>query len=81
MVAPEAMQAEAMLRDIQAQLEAADRERAAAEVARTQVESRLEELNRRLDRIDEERRDILNSARSDACAPPRSSGRRCAYWI
>ena len=66
MVAPEAMQAEAMLRDIQAQLDAADRERTAAEAARTQVESRLEELNQRLDRIDEERRDILNSARSDA---------------
>jgi DNA mismatch repair protein MutS2 len=66
LVAPEAMQTEAMLRDIQAQLDAATRERAAAEAARGQVERRLEELNQRLAGIDKERRDILNSARADA---------------
>jgi DNA mismatch repair protein MutS2 len=66
LVSPEAMQTEAMLRDIQAELDAATRERAAAEAARDQVERRLEELNQRLAHIDKERRDILNSARADA---------------
>jgi DNA mismatch repair protein MutS2 len=66
MVSPEAMQTEAMLKDIQGQLDAATRERAAVEAAHAQVESRLEDLNQRLARIDEERRDILNSARADA---------------
>jgi DNA mismatch repair protein MutS2 len=66
MVAPEAMQTETMLRDIQAELDAATRERAAAEAARAQVEARLGEINQRLAHIDEERRDILNSARADA---------------
>ncbi len=66
LVSPEAMQTEAMLRDIQAQLDAATRERAAAEAARDQIERRLEELNQRLADIDKERRDILNSARADA---------------
>jgi DNA mismatch repair protein MutS2 len=66
MVSPEAMQTEAMLRDIQAQLDAATREQDAAEAARDQVERRLEELNQRLAYIDKERRDILNSARADA---------------
>jgi DNA mismatch repair protein MutS2 len=66
MVSPEAMQTEAMLRDIQAELDAAARERAAAEAARRQVEARFEELDRRLALIDEERRNIINSARADA---------------
>ncbi len=66
LVSPEAMQTEAMLRDIQAQLDAATRERAAAEAARDQFERRLEELNQRLAHIGRERRDILNSARADA---------------
>jgi DNA mismatch repair protein MutS2 len=66
LVSPEAMQTEAMLQDIQAQLDAATQERAAAEAARDQVERRLEELNQRLAHIGKERRDILNSARADA---------------
>jgi DNA mismatch repair protein MutS2 len=66
MVAPESMQAEALLRDIQAQSDSAAREHAAAEVARAQAEKRLEELTRRLAQIEDERREILNSARADA---------------
>jgi DNA mismatch repair protein MutS2 len=66
MVSPEAMQTEAMLRDIRAQLDAATRERAAAETLHAEVEERLEELNQRLTQIHDERRDILNSARADA---------------
>jgi DNA mismatch repair protein MutS2 len=66
MVSPEAMQTEAMLRDIQAQLDAAVRERAAVEAEHARLEARMEELNQRLAQIDEERRDILNSARADA---------------
>jgi DNA mismatch repair protein MutS2 len=66
LVSPEAVQVEAMLRDIQAQLDAATHERAIAEAARARLEARLEELNRRLAQIDAERRDILNSARADA---------------
>jgi DNA mismatch repair protein MutS2 len=66
MVSPEAMQTEAMLRDIQAQLDSAARERAAAEAARSQAETRLEELAQRLAQIEDERRDILDSARTDA---------------
>jgi DNA mismatch repair protein MutS2 len=65
-VSPEAMQTEAMLRDIRAQLDVAGRERAAAEAIRAQVEAHQEKLDQHLARIDEERRDILNSARSDA---------------
>jgi DNA mismatch repair protein MutS2 len=66
MVTPEAMKTEAMLHDIQAQLDAAADERTAAEVQHAQVEARLDELNQRLANIDAERRDILNSARADA---------------
>jgi DNA mismatch repair protein MutS2 len=66
LVSPEAMQTEAMLRDIQAQLDAATRERATAEATRDQIERRQKELNQRLAHIDQERRDILNSARADA---------------
>jgi len=66
MVSPEAMQTEAMLRDIRAQLDAATRERAAAETLQAQVEARLGELNQRLSHIHDERRDILDSARADA---------------
>lgn len=66
MVSPEAIKTEAMLRDIQAQLDAATRERAAVEAARVQIEERLAELRQRLAHMDEERRDILNSARANA---------------
>jgi len=65
-VSPEAMQTEEMLQDIQAQLDSAARERAAAGAARAQVEGRLERLTQRLAQIEDERRDILNSARADA---------------
>ncbi|UCC87353.1 MAG: endonuclease MutS2 [Anaerolineales bacterium] len=65
-VSPEALQTEAMLRDIQAQLDAGTRERATAEAIRVQVEARLGELNQRLANIDKERREILNSAHADA---------------
>jgi hypothetical protein len=50
------MQTEVMLRDIQAQLDSAARERAAAEASRVQVETRLEELAQRLAQIEDERR-------------------------
>jgi DNA mismatch repair protein MutS2 len=66
MVTPEAMKTEAMLHDIQAQLDAAADERAAAEAQHAEAEARLGELNQRLANIDSERRDILNSARADA---------------
>jgi DNA mismatch repair protein MutS2 len=66
MVSPEAMKTEAMLRDIQAQLDVVAHERTVAEAARVQVEKHLRELRQRLSHIDEERRDILNSARADA---------------
>ncbi|GAB4543641.1 MAG: endonuclease MutS2 [Anaerolineae bacterium] len=66
MVSPEALKTEAMLRDIQSQLDAAARERAAAEATRAQLEQHLAELKQRLAQIDEERRDILNSARAEA---------------
>ncbi len=66
MVSPEAMQTEAMLQDIQAQLDSAARERAAAETTRVQVETRLGRLTQRLAQIEDERRGILNSARADA---------------
>ncbi len=65
-VSPEAMRTEAMLQDIQAQLDVATREGAAAEALRSDLEARLESLNQRLATIDDERRDILNSARADA---------------
>ncbi len=66
MVSPEAMQTEAMLNDIQAQLDSATRERAVVESTRAQLEARLEGLTQRLAEIEHERRDILNSARADA---------------
>jgi len=66
MVSPETMQTEAMLRDIQAQLDSATRERAAAETIRAQLETRLEGLTQRLAQIEDERREILNAARADA---------------
>jgi DNA mismatch repair protein MutS2 len=66
LVSPEATQTEEMLRDIQAQLDSAASKRASAEAARAQVETRLEELTIRLAQIEDERRDILNSARADA---------------
>jgi DNA mismatch repair protein MutS2 len=66
MVAPEAMQTEAMLRDIREQLDAARRERAAAEAARRRAEARLAEVEQRMADIDAERRDIINTARADA---------------
>jgi len=66
MVSPETMQTEAMLRDIQAQLDSATRERAAAEATRVQLETRLEGLTQRLAQIEDERREILNAARADA---------------
>jgi DNA mismatch repair protein MutS2 len=65
-VSPEAMQTEAMLRDIRAQLDVASRERAAAEAIRARIEARQEKLDQHLAQIDEERREILNSARADA---------------
>lgn len=66
MVSPEAIKTEAMLQDIQAQLDEATRARAALEAARVQTEQHLAQLRQRLAHIDEERRDILNSARADA---------------
>jgi DNA mismatch repair protein MutS2 len=66
MVSPESVQTEAMLSDIQAQLDAAAEERRAAEKLRAQVEARLDELTQRLAQVDAERRDILNQARADA---------------
>ena len=59
-------QSEAMLRDIQAQLQAATEERMAAAAVRAQAEARLAELNQRLAQLDRERRDILNAARAEA---------------
>jgi DNA mismatch repair protein MutS2 len=66
MIAPEARQTEAMLQDIQKQLEAATQDQVAASAARTQAEARSEELAQRLTGIDRERRDILNTARAEA---------------
>jgi len=66
MIAPEARQTEAMLQDIQEQLEAATQDQVAASAARAQAETRSEELAQRLTGIDRERRDILNTARAEA---------------
>ncbi len=66
MIAPEASQTEAMLQDIQEQLEAATQDQVAASAARAQAEARSEELAQRLTGIDRERRDILNTARAEA---------------
>jgi DNA mismatch repair protein MutS2 len=65
-MSPDAMRTEAMLNDIQAQLDSATHERAVAESTRAQLEARLERLTQRLAEIEDERRDILNSARADA---------------
>ena len=59
-------QSEAMLRDIQAQLQAASQDRVAAASMRAQVEARLAELEQRLAQLDRERRDLLNAARAEA---------------
>ena len=66
LIAPEVRQTEAMLQDIQDALDAARRERAAAETLRAQAEARLDELKRRLAHTDRERRDVLNTARAEA---------------
>ncbi len=66
LIAPELRQVETMLHDIQATLDAARRERAAAESLRARLEAQAEELRQRLARIDAERRDILNAARAEA---------------
>ena len=66
MIAPDVRQVETMLHDIQASLDAARRERAAAEALRLRLEAQAEELRQRLARIDAERRDILNAARAEA---------------
>jgi DNA mismatch repair protein MutS2 len=66
MVPPEVRQTEALLHDIQAQLQAAAGDRAAAATARTSAEARLKELNERLAQLDRERRDVLNAARAEA---------------
>jgi DNA mismatch repair protein MutS2 len=66
MIAPDVRQVETMLHDIQATLEAARRERAAAEALRLRLEAQSEELRQRLARIEAERRDILNTARAEA---------------
>ncbi|MGC8878823.1 MAG: endonuclease MutS2 [Anaerolineae bacterium] len=66
MIAPDVRQVETMLHDIQATLDAARRERAAAEALRLRLEAQAEELRQRLARIDAERRDILNAARAEA---------------
>ncbi|MGQ9501323.1 MAG: endonuclease MutS2 [Anaerolineae bacterium] len=66
MVAPDVRQVETMLHDIQATLDAARRERAAAEALRLRLEAQSEELRQRLARVEAERRDILNTARAEA---------------
>ena len=66
MIAPEARQTEAMLQDIQKQLEAATQDQVVASAARVRAEARSEELAQRLTGIDRERRDILNTARGEA---------------
>jgi DNA mismatch repair protein MutS2 len=66
LVAPEVRRSEAMLRDIQDALDAARKERTAAQTLRAQLETRLNEVNQRLAHIDHERRDILNTARAEA---------------
>ena len=66
MVAPDVQRAEAMLQDIQAALDAARHEHVAAETLRARLESRHNELNQRLARIDHERSDILNETRAQA---------------
>lgn len=66
LVGEDAQQIEAMLLEIKAQTEAAQRVRRAAEAERAEVEAHLRQIQRRLEEIDKERQDILNAARADA---------------
>jgi DNA mismatch repair protein MutS2 len=66
LVSEDAQQIEAMLAEIKAQTEAAQRVRHQAEAEREEAEKQTQQLQRRLAEIDVERRDILNAAREDA---------------
>jgi len=66
LVGEEAKQIEAMLSEIKAQAEAAHRARQQAEAEREEAQAYTRNLQQKLDEIDAERRDVLNSARADA---------------
>ncbi|MDH3675345.1 MAG: endonuclease MutS2, partial [Anaerolineae bacterium] len=66
LVGEDAQQVEAMLAEIKAQTLAAQRTRQLAEADREEAEAYTNRLQRKLAEIDEERREILNSARADA---------------
>lgn len=66
LVGENAQRVEAMLAEIRSQVEAAHATRRQAEQDLAEVEAERQVLQRRLDDIDAERRDILDSARADA---------------
>jgi DNA mismatch repair protein MutS2 len=66
LVGEDARQIEAMLAEIKAQTEAARQVGRSAEAEREAVEKQNQQLQRRLDEIEVERRDILKAAREDA---------------
>ena len=66
LVGEDAQQIEAMLAEIKAQTEAAHQTHQLAEAEREEAEAYTRQLQQRLEEIDTERRDILNSARADA---------------
>jgi len=66
LVGEDSQQVEAMLAEIKAQVEAAHHERLLAEAEKKDVEAYTQRLQKQLDEIDAERREILNAARADA---------------
>lgn len=65
-VGVEAQETEAMLAEIEAEVESTRQERAEIAAARSRLEERLREVEARLAAIEEERRAILNEARAEA---------------
>jgi DNA mismatch repair protein MutS2 len=63
---PDDLRSEDLLDEIHRQRDLARQDRAAAERARREVSAQREELNRRLEKIDDERRAILTQARREA---------------
>lgn len=68
LVRPEALEADSLLHDIKNTRERLEAERAQAEAARRQAEAHEKELQYRLARVEEARREVLNEARAQAQA-------------
>jgi DNA mismatch repair protein MutS2 len=68
LVRPEALEADSLLHDIKNTRERLEAERVQAEAARRQAEAHEKELQYRLARVEEARREVLNEARAQAQA-------------